>query len=399
MRKNNLWIVSELFPPEETSTAYIMGEIANKLSTKYQVKVICGPEIYDINKQIDHKNKFKLNDSIKIFRVPGIYENKKNTISRVKKFLVMSYRLYMLAEKLIEKSDVVLTVTNPFPLIIPLSRLKKKRGFVLKLLVHDIFPEPLKFRMKLPTFVYNMLYKMFCKAYAATDLLISLGCDMTELLRKKTIDYNPNLPIVQIENWGDIVNIYSKARPKDLPQDKIVIQYAGNIGEAQGVQQFVEHIANVNTDNILFSIWGTGMAEGKIKDKVNSEHLGNKVIFNGPYFRSQQVDVLNSCDIALVSLRNIICGLGVPSKSYNILAAGKPILFIGPQNSEIAMMIKKYQIGFSFDEFDKEGIRTFLNSLDVTAIQKLMAMGTRARVLAEEKYSKDSILNKFNEFV
>ena len=399
MGKNTLWIVSELFPPEETSTAYILGEIANKLAGKYQVKVICGPEIYDVNKKIDHKSKFKLNESIEIFRAPGISENKKSTISRVKKFLVMSYRLYKLADKLIEKDDVVFTVTNPFPLIIPLSKLKQKRGFVLKLLVHDIFPEPLKFRMKLPSLVYNTLYKMFSKAYATTDLLISLGCDMTELLRKKTYKFNPDLSIVQIENWGDVVNIFPKDRPADLPKAKIVVQYAGNIGEAQGVQQFVEHIRNVDTDKILFSIWGTGLAEDKIKEKVTAEKLGDKVVFNGPYFRSQQVDVLNSCDIALVSLRNIICGLGVPSKSYNILAAGKPILFIGPQNSEIARMIQQYNIGFSFDEFDKEGIRTFLNSLDVTDFPQLKEMGARARMLAEEKYSKDSILNKFKEFV
>lgn len=48
--KNTLWIVTELFPPDETSTSYILGEIANAMSKKYQVKVICGPEIYDKRK-------------------------------------------------------------------------------------------------------------------------------------------------------------------------------------------------------------------------------------------------------------------------------------------------------------------------------------------------------------
>lgn len=47
MSKKILWIVTELFPPDETSTAYILGEIANTMASKYQVKVICGPEIYD----------------------------------------------------------------------------------------------------------------------------------------------------------------------------------------------------------------------------------------------------------------------------------------------------------------------------------------------------------------
>ena len=40
-----LWIVTELFPPDETSTSYILGEIANAMAKKYCVGVICGPEI------------------------------------------------------------------------------------------------------------------------------------------------------------------------------------------------------------------------------------------------------------------------------------------------------------------------------------------------------------------
>ena len=51
--KQRLWIVTELFPPDETSTSYIMGEIANAMIGKYDVGVICGPDVYDKRKQID----------------------------------------------------------------------------------------------------------------------------------------------------------------------------------------------------------------------------------------------------------------------------------------------------------------------------------------------------------
>lgn len=397
--KNTLWLITELFPPEETSTGYIFGEIANALSRKYNIKVICGPEVYDANKKREENNKFKIDSSIEIFHVEGIAENKKKVFSRVKKFLTMTYRLYKKAEKNIKVGDKVLIATNPFPLIIPMSMLRRKRDIKLEMLVHDIFPEPLKFRMKMPSFVYKALYRLFAKGYAGTDLLISLGRDMTEILRKKTSQYNPDLKIVQIENWGDVINISPTERPITLSNDRVVIQYAGNIGEAQGIQQFVTHLANVKENNVQFSIWGTGVAEDKLKDKVNELEMNGVVIFNGPYFRSQQTEVLNACDIALVSLRNIIYGLGVPSKSYNILAAGKPILFIGPLKSEIALMIKENNIGFCFDEFDEKGIESFLSSLDASMLPKLAEMGKKARRVVEEKYSKESILNRFVEIV
>lgn len=66
--KKILWIVTELFPPDETSTSYIMGEIANTMVQKYKVGVICGPEIYDKRKKVDVNNKFKLDGSIDIYR-------------------------------------------------------------------------------------------------------------------------------------------------------------------------------------------------------------------------------------------------------------------------------------------------------------------------------------------
>lgn len=395
--KKKLWIITELFLPEETSTAYIFGEIANSLIDKYDVNVICGPEIYDKNKKINRNSSLVADSSINVYRVKGVNENKNSVLSRANKFLTISYRLYKLSKKLIKRDDIVLLATNPFPLIIPIAKLKRKRGFDLKLLVHDIFPEPLKIHMKIPNVIYQRLHGLFSRAYSSCDLLISLGEDMTDLLRKKTYKYKKEQNIVQIENWGDTINIYPKEHSSNLPDNKVVIQYAGNIGEAQGVQQFVSILATVNNPNLLLSIWGTGKAEPKLKKYVEENALNDIVSFNGSYLRSEQCDVLNQCDLALVSLRNSILGLGVPSKSYNILAAGKPILFIGPLQSEIAIMINKNNIGFCFDENDIEGITHFLSSLKKEDIIKFEEMGKRARLLAENKYSKQAILTKIKE--
>lgn len=70
------------------------------------------------------------------------------------------------------------------------------------------------------------------------------------------------------------------------------------------------------------------------------------VFFHGPYFRSQQNEVLSACDIALVTLQKGMYGLGVPSKTYNILASGRPILFLGPKDSEIDLLVREEGIGY-----------------------------------------------------
>lgn len=394
--KDTLWIISELFPPEETSTGYIMGEIANTLADKYNVKVLCGPEQYDINKKIVTDSVVKLKPGISVTRVRAVKEDKNSKLSRIKKFLLMSWRLYRMARKSIRPDDKVLMVTNPFPLIVLMGHLRRHRTFNLSMLVHDIAPEGLYTDISIPCVIYPLVERIFNKAYASTDLLISIGRDMSEVLTRKCrkCTHKPRIEI--IENWSDTSNIFPLEHCKT---EKVVVQYAGNIGNAQGVEEFVDILYQSGSLQVEFSIWGGGSNELNIKNKVKKLGMNDCVTFNGPYMRSQQNDVLNRCDIALVRLVEGMYGLGVPSKTYNILAAGKPVLYIGERNTEIWRMVEENNNGVCFEPSDNEGLCKFLSSLTAESLDKLKKMGEISRVLAEKYYSKELILNKFRELI
>ena len=402
--KQTLWIISELFPPEETSTGYIMGEIANAMTQKYEVKVICGPAVYDSKKKQDANSKTVFDMHIEVYHVDAVSENKNSKISRIKKFLLMSWRMYRVAKNNIKKGDHVLMVTNPFPLIVLMGYLRRHRNFDLAMLVHDVAPENLYTDIHIPEMVYPTVKRVFNKAYASTDLLISLGRDMSEVLEQKVKDglkgfgaseRFEKLPRIEvIENWGDIESIHPT---DDFEEEKITIQYAGNIGNAQGVGELVDVLHDAKCEQVAFGIWGTGSAENAIKEKVQEYGMENQVSFHGAYFRSEQQKVLNSCDIALVRLVEGMYGLGVPSKTYNILAAGKPILYIGEKGTEIWRMIEENGNGVCFEPQDRKGLKSYLCSLSLDNRENLREMGRISRRLAEEKYSKQTILNKFLE--
>lgn len=367
--KKKLWIVTELFPPDETSTSYILGQIANAMANKYQVKIICGPEIYDKRKKLDENNHFSLDKSIEVFRANGADLDKNTTKGKALSFLLMSKRMISLVKQNVRKDDKVLMVTNPAPLVVLMSRLKKKVGFELNILVHDVFPENTKpAGLKLP--LYGMIKHVFDNAYSHADQLIALGRDMKDVLEKKVLNSSENIPkITIIENWADINGI----KPQPMPQGKIVLEYAGNIGRVQGLDKVIEKLP----ESVDFHIYGTGSMEDTLK-KMNHP----RVFFHGPYFRSQQNEVLAACHIALVTLQEGMYGLGVPSKTYNILASGRPVLFFGPKNSEIDLLVREKQIGYCGwpEKWDK---------------YELMKMGERARELAIKEYSEATILNKF----
>ena len=343
---------------------------------KYEVKVICGPEIYDKRKKLDENNKYCLDDSIKLFRVNGADLDKNTTKGKALSFLLMSKRLYVMAKSHISKEDKVLMVTNPAPLILLMDRLKQRIGFEWHILIHDVFPENIKpAGLKLP--LYRFVKHIFDRAYSKADHLIALGRDMAEVLHLKIRDYssasNASPHISIIENWADIENI----KPMPMPKGKIILEYAGNIGRVQGLDKVIQELP----DEVELHLYGTGSMEERLK-AMNHKN----VFFHGPYFRSQQNEILSACHIAIVTLQDGMYGLGVPSKTYNILASGRPVLFFGPKNSEIDRLVKENGIGYCGwpESWNKE---------------KLIAMGQKAREIAVRDYSEERILKKFVESI
>lgn len=370
--KQRLWIITELFPPDETSTSYILGEIANTLAKKYCVGVICGPEIYDKRKKLDDNTRFHLDESIVVKRAQGSNFDKNTIIGKTLSFILMSHSLMSIVRKYVRNGDKVLMVTNPAPLVLQMSRLKKSIDFELNILVHDVFPEnTVPAGLRLP--MYGFIKRMFDKAYAKADQLIVLGRDMQEVLMKKVEKGSKpkgNSPRISvIENWADIENI----KPQPMPEGKIILEYAGNIGRVQGLDNIINNLPS----DVEFHIYGTGSMENTLK-RMNHP----RVFFHGPYFRSQQNEILAACHIALVTLQDGMYGLGVPSKTYNILASGRPILFFGPKNSEIDRLVRESDIGYC--EWPEKWNK-----------YELIEKGNKARELAEKYYSKDIILEKF----
>ena len=388
-----LWIVTELFPPDETSTAFILGEIANVMATKYDVKVICGPEIYDKRKKPDLDNKFLLNPKIEVTHVKGVGLDKNTFFGKAMRFAVISRQLYQTAKESIQEGDKVLLVTNPAPLVVLVSKLRKNRVFELNILVHDVFPEnTAPAGLSLPMSVYNFLKNIFDRAYSRADQLIALGRDMKQVLEEKVARFNHEPIVTIIENWADLDIVSPMEQQSHF--DRFVLEYAGNIGRVQGLHSFIENIKKANNDGIEFHLWGTGAEEDSLKDYILNNKMNN-VVFHGAYLRSKQKEVINSCDMALVTLTDGMFGLGVPSKTYNIMAAGKAVLFIGEPKSEIGLLVKEKKIGYVFKPEDSNGIVGFLKSLNNEKLAGIHEMGERARRVAVEEYAKEIILNKF----
>jgi glycosyltransferase involved in cell wall biosynthesis len=304
----------------------------------------------------------------------------------------------------LRKGDTLLLVTNPALSIPFFSFLRRIRKFRFLILVHDVFPEnliPAKIIRSKTNPIYKFLKLIFDWSYKKADQLFVLGRDMKEVLLHKVKDENK---ISIIENWADLDNVNvsdfedNQIIKEHQLQNKIVFLFAGNLGRVQGLDYFFELISSLDNGLLHFLFVGEGTMLSNLMQIKTEKKLDN-VSFLGTYPRSKQSLFLNAAHFGVVTLEEEVYGLGVPSKSYNILAAGKPLFFIGNQASEIAQLIKEFSCGVSFGNEQKEETIAFFNKLNLDNIVVYKEMGVVGKKVAECKYSKDMILSKFKKAI
>lgn len=389
------WIISELFYPDEVSTAQILTDIALKKVADKQVSVICGPSGYEKSYNTQKK---ELDSRIKIYRIGLPNLNKNKIFQRILRLLLLTFKMSWAILVKVKKNDNVFLTTNPTFLIIAVALIKKVKNFNLEILVHDVFPENLvpAGLIKKDSFKYRLLSKIYNSSYKKADRIIVLGEDMKELLSEKTAPKIKRIDV--IPNWADNdihpVDDFNISEYLGIDvKDKIVLGFAGNLGRVQGVLEFIDLFNKSENHEIALVIIGDGALRSAIQDKIRNENL-KSVYYLGPKPRSEQNLFLNACHIGVVTLINGMKGLGVPSKTYNLMAAGKPLFYIGDHDSEIDTYVKQYDCGWSFSWENETEILSVLKSLSFSALKEVSGKGMKAKT-ASENYKKDKVLNLF----
>lgn len=381
-----LWILTEMFYPDETSTAHILTQISEALNSVRDVRIIA------IEGEISKKHPY-----LHIVYCKKLVSlNKDKVFQRTTQLFIKSLQITLKYFSMASKNDEVLIVTNPVflvPFIAIASKLKKSP---ISVIVHDVFPENTVAGMNISqhSFIFKAIRIVFNWSYAQFKNVIVLGRDMKELFESKVDSRKTN--IIQIENWAD-----NKVKPIDkvsIVNDSKTITtftYAGNVGSLQNIKVLVDAFKNTSNKSIVLNIYGRGSEYLSIKKFVKQCNINN-VKISGSFSRKDECRILQSADICIVSLIDEMIGLGVPSKSYNILSAGKPILSIGNLKSEISLMVEENQVGWTLSMYNTEGLLRFLDRTNFEEItfEKYIKPCTS---LASKKYSKDILLKKYIE--
>lgn len=391
-------LVSELFYPEESATAHILTKIAERLANNFDLLVLTGPASYEGRGHLN-ATATPIDDN-KIVRTWAPCLSKNKLIGRLIRSLVLTLGLVWKTLLRSRPTDTVFAVTNPAPLLVALAMIKRISQFRLVFLVHDVFPENAVAAgiIGQDHLLYPLIKKAFDWAYGSADAVITIGRDMSEVIARK-IPTNADR-ITLIENWADHPLIERIPRNQSMIptmglSDRIVVQYAGNIGRAQGILEFVDLVSSAENDVVQYVFRGSGALSIALHDAIRGRQ---NFILEGSYARSDQSRILGACDIALVILGPGMYGLGVPSKIYNILAAGKPVLFLGPKDSEVYRLIELNDIGWAFDWNETDKLLQFIEKLSILDLPAIEALGNKSRGLVELCFTEGGQLTKFCAF-
>jgi glycosyltransferase involved in cell wall biosynthesis len=402
--KPKLWIISELFYPEQTSTGYFLTEIAKGLVDDMDVHVVCGQPTYS-----EHGMKAPRREhwrGMSIFRLPATSFRKDRLVLRAINTvtLTISALIYLLLH--VRRNDKILLVTNPptfTPIVALVSKLTSARPF---LLVHDVYPEILRAAgfLSPKSVFYRLLDRLMRVTFRVFEKIIVLGHDMQTLICQKT-GYSEDRVII-ITNWADHEEIIPLSDDRNIfaeannLQTKTVIQFSGNIGRTHDIESLL--VAAFNTQDrtdIQYLVAGYGGKAKAVQKQLAESRAGN-ILFLDRQPRELLGAMLSSATAIVVPFTSQMKGLSVPSRMYNILAAGTPIIAMADPESELAMMVSCNDAGWVIAPHDAGALTQLILQISTPeGLREAKRLGQCGRRVVCERYTLAHVIQNYRQLL
>lgn len=282
-----------------------------------------------------------------IIYCPTVPLKKKNTFYRLANGI--SFAISSIYElRTTGKIDIVLTTTPPALISMAgwiMARIKHAK---LVYDVRDIWPDvALEMNQFTEDSIYYRIFKFirdFMLQHA--DLITAVSNGKTCKLK----EYVPQKRIVKIPNGFDVHFLQNQLNPdlhnKMTAKDKFICVYTGNLGLAQGLKQllYIAEKAKENGVTADFWLYGKGADEEDLKAYVREHQLDN-VFFGGKLANRDIYTVLKAADISFVPLVNGNLKDSIPTKIYEALGVGCPVLLVA--EGDAVSVLKEIGLGIA----------------------------------------------------
>ncbi len=336
--------------PDAEATGQLLQELCESLVPEWDVTVVAGKPNKNVSDVDYNVGSSQSHNGVQIERLRHTTFRKSSKLGRIVNFVTFTYQVWRWGHSNKSQFDVIVNETDPFLLPIIVSRIAKSRRAKYVAYVQDIFPDiPVEMELTKENVITRFLRQRIKNAYLSADCVIVLDEDMRERLMSWGI---PRDQFVILPNWIDTTNIRPMQSPTHFRQklncdDKFVVMHSGNMGLSQGLTKILQTAKHPNwPENVQLVFVGDGIQRQELEEYAKANEIDSVVFYD--YQPKEQIsDSFGAADLHIISMDTRMRGCIAPSKLYSIMAAGKPVLAIGPPNCAMSKYVEDMRIGLS----------------------------------------------------
>jgi colanic acid biosynthesis glycosyl transferase WcaI len=331
-------VVSQHYPPDPSTTASIMAAISERVARETEVLVLSGtagsaasgkPSVVEVRNWM-----------------PG----KAALLKRAVAELLFTLRMFVAMLIRLRRGDVAITVPAPFMLPYAFAAAARLKGARSVLIMHDLYPDVLVMAgmLKPDSLPAKAMHAFNAPMFRALDAVVIIGRDTEKLLlryRGMTRDKVRFIP-----NWATLARGVRAVDP-DNPyrrslSARFVVGLSGNLGFTHD-PVIVFEAARLLRDNgdihFLLSGWGVGF--DRLKALQAEAKLANVTLIDR--VEEDRLEAfLSAADVWIIPYRKNVAGVSVPSRFYNLLAIGRPVILVSEADAEAALTVIEHDVGW-----------------------------------------------------
>ena len=391
-------LLNQYYPPDIAPTGNYLHDLARALiQSGHQVKVLCSRQCYDGKARHPAR---EIRDGVKIARLPSIAFGRIGTIGKIVDYASYYSSLLCALGFADERPDLILSLTTP-PYLGLLGKLAAKRHACRHAhWIMDLYPDVLFAHgiVEKKGAAYQLLSKLTRFQLADAARVLTLGPTMADNVSSYT-----NHPVDWLPLWSDSELLpWPSDQPNPLRTQRgwspgdVVFLYSGNMGLGHRFTEFLQVAEQLAGSGPRWVFSGGGKRRAELETAARA--LPRARIEFLDYVPQRQLHAhLCAADVHLASLDEAWQGLMIPSKLQGSFAVGRPVLYVGGHNCEIASWILNSGGGWVVGQGDLKGLlRAVKEALDPNERQK---RGQAARAFAQKQFNKQICCGRIIELL
>jgi glycosyltransferase involved in cell wall biosynthesis len=351
-------LLNQFYAPDIAPTGQVLHDVAvNLVSKGHTVTVICSNRSYDARTVYPPREAIA---GVEVRRVGGLGWGRRGSLLRAVDFLAFYVLAAWRAAFLDARPDVVVALTTP-PFIGVLARLLARLWRCGRVQwVMDVYPDVL-FAHGLVSergFVAKCLRALARAEASGASLSLALGPFMARRIGPYTTH---SARVEWVPLWGEqpaeaaIHAIAAVRAERGWTDDELVLMYSGNMGLGHRFGEFLTAARQLGPAGPRWAFAGAGKRRSEV-EAFALAHPEARIQLLSYVPRERLRASLASADVHLASLDSRWQGMMVPSKLQGLFAVGRPVIFVGGRNNEIAAWIEESGGGWVVAEGDVPGL-------------------------------------------